>query len=81
MKKRYDQKTCDISFKEGQEVLLYDMSLLKQWSRKLEERWSGPYTVIWRGEMGSYGIDTGDGRVKTVSGDHLKGYNQRIRFC
>ena len=81
MKERYDRKTHTAVYEEGQEVLLYDMSLLKQWSRKLEERWSGPYTVVWRGEMGSYSVDTGDGRIKVVSGDHLKGYNRRIRFC
>ena len=30
MKERYDKKTRDWDFEEGQEVLLYDSSLLKQ---------------------------------------------------
>ena len=29
--------------------LYYDLMLLKQWSRKLKERWTGPYHVVWEG--------------------------------
>jgi integrase-like protein len=78
MKERYDKKTHNRDFNEGQEVLLYDMSLLKQWSRKLEERWTGPYVVIWKGDLGAYVIDMGNHKTKTVSGDHLKAYHRRL---
>uniref|UniRef100_A0A388M2H8 Integrase catalytic domain-containing protein n=1 Tax=Chara braunii TaxID=69332 RepID=A0A388M2H8_CHABU len=30
----------------GDVVLLYDSSLEKQWSRKLDKRWMGPYTIL-----------------------------------
>lgn len=78
MKERYDRKTHQTQFEEGERVLLYDMSLLKQWSRKLEERWNGPFTVVWKGTMGGYNIDLGDGKTKMVSGDHLKRYFPRL---
>lgn len=77
MKERYDKKTRIKPFEEGQEVLLYDSSLLKQWSRKLEERWNGPYTILWKGDHGAYTIDLGNGKTRTVSGDHLKLYHRR----
>jgi WD40 repeat protein len=77
MKERYDKKTRPQTFQEGQEVLLYDSSLLKQWSRKLEERWNGPYVVLWSGERGAYTIDLGQNKTRTVSGDHLKAYHRR----
>ena len=77
MKNRFDKKVREREFKEGQEVLLYDSSLLKQWSRKLEERWNGPYTILWKGDLGAYTIDMGNGKMKTVSGDHLKPYHHR----
>ena len=77
MKERYDKKTHDRDFEEGQEVLLYDSSLLKQWSRKLEERWTGPYIVLWKGDLGAYILDMGKGKTKTVSGDHIKLYHRR----
>jgi hypothetical protein len=77
MRERYDKKTRPQTFQEGQEVLLYDSSLLKQWSRKLEERWTGPYVVLWTGELGAYTIDLGQGKTRIVSGDHLKAYHRR----
>jgi hypothetical protein len=77
LKERYDKKVHAQEFLEGQEVLLYDSTLLKQWSRKLEERWTGPYLVTWKGSMGAYSIDVGDGKMKLVSGDQLKRYHRR----
>ena len=45
MKARYDKKVKPTEFSVGEEVLLFDATLLKQWSRKLDERWLGPYVV------------------------------------
>jgi hypothetical protein len=80
MKDRYDRRTRRQTFTEGQEVLLYDTSLLKQWSRKLDERWMGPYVVLWEGEKGAYVVELEEGKTKMVSGDHLKAYHRRERF-
>ena len=78
IKEQYDKKTHDWNFEEGQEVLLYDSSLLKQWSRKLEEKWTGPYVILWKGDLGAYVLDMGGWKSKTVSGDHIKAYHQRV---
>lgn len=43
MKIRYDKKVRQVEFLEGQEVLLFNAALTKQWSKKLNERWLGPY--------------------------------------
>jgi hypothetical protein len=76
MKERYDKKVHDVPLEVGQQVLIFDSSLLKQWSRKLEERWLGPYVITWKGTMGAYAIDV-DGKTRTVSGDQLKLYHLR----
>ena len=76
MKVRYDKKVHERVFEVGTEVLLYDSSLVKQWSRKLEERWLGPFKVTWKGTLGAYEIDLGNGKTKMVSGDQLKQYHR-----
>jgi hypothetical protein len=76
MKERYDKKVRERPLEVGHEVLVYDSSLLKQWSRKLEERWLGPYVITWKGTMGAYTIDV-RGKSKMVSGDQLKLYYHR----
>ncbi|GBG85178.1 hypothetical protein CBR_g39743 [Chara braunii] len=45
----------------GDVVLLYDSSLEKQWSRKLDKRWLGPYRILRCGEFGAYQIEELDG--------------------
>ncbi|GBG84672.1 hypothetical protein CBR_g39047 [Chara braunii] len=45
----------------GDIVLLYDSSLEKQWSRKLDNRWMGPYRIIKKTEHGAYEIEEMDG--------------------
>ncbi|GBG81471.1 hypothetical protein CBR_g32461 [Chara braunii] len=77
--------------KVGDIVLLYDSSLEKQWSRKLDKRWLGPYRVTRSGEHGAYQIEelTGtackdwvfDSRLKKfVARDEVaeKVYGQRV---
>src|SRR3954469_4192835 len=77
IKERYDKKVHERAFEVGDEVLLYDSTLLKQWSRKLEERWLGPYKISWKGQLGAYEV-IADGKKKMVSGDHLKKYHRRV---
>ncbi|GBG70225.1 hypothetical protein CBR_g6356 [Chara braunii] len=45
----------------GDVVLLYDSSLEKQWSRKLDKRWLGPYRILRCSEFGGYQIEELDG--------------------
>ncbi|GBG74378.1 hypothetical protein CBR_g18789 [Chara braunii] len=45
----------------GDVVLLYDSSLEKQWSRKLDKRWLGPYRIVRCGEFGAYQSEELDG--------------------
>ena len=73
MKERYDKRVHERPFAVGDEVLVYDSTLLKQWSRKLEERWLGPYEISWKGTMGAYTVEV-DGKSKMVSGDQMKFY-------
>jgi transposase-like protein len=77
MKNRYDKKVHDRQFAIGDEVLVYDSTLLKQWSRKLEERWLGPYVILWKGSLGAYAVEV-NGKQKMVSGDQLKAYHRRM---
>jgi len=77
MKQRYDRKVRSTNLDVGTEVLLFDSTLLKQWSRKLEERWLGPFVIKWRGTSGAYGIEDETGKFKLVSGDQLKPYYRR----
>ena len=77
IKVRYDKRVHEKSFEIGDEVLLYNSALLKQWSHKLEERWLGPYVITWKGSLGAYVISTGEGQTKMVSGDQLKQYHRR----
>ncbi|GBG90057.1 hypothetical protein CBR_g50150 [Chara braunii] len=63
--------------KVGDVVLLYDSSLEKQWSRKLE--WLGPYRVTKCGEHGAYQIEELNGTAwkDWVSGSRLKKFVAR----
>jgi hypothetical protein len=77
MKENYDRRVRGGEFEVGDEVLLYNLVLLKQWSRKLEERWLGPYKIVWKGTQGAYSISDERGKTKLVSGDQLKKYYRR----
>ncbi|GBG59210.1 hypothetical protein CBR_g32226 [Chara braunii] len=65
--------------KVGDVVLLYDSSLEKQWSRKLDKRWLGPYRVARSGEHGTYQIEELNGTAwkDWVSGSRLKKFVAR----
>ena len=74
MKARYNRRVRTQKFELGDLVLLFNSALLKQWSRKLEERWLGPYKVVWCGSQGAYSIINGAGATRIVSGDQIKKY-------
>ncbi|GBG68967.1 hypothetical protein CBR_g3666 [Chara braunii] len=75
-KMRWDQMTRvrKGSLAVGDVVLLYDSSLEKQWSRKLDKRWLGPYRILRCGEFGAYQIEEldGTGWQDWVTGTRLK---------
>ncbi|GBG89730.1 hypothetical protein CBR_g49582 [Chara braunii] len=58
-KYRWDQmaRVRKEPLKVGDTVLLYDSSLEKQWSRKLDKRWLGPYKIARVREYGAYQIE------------------------
>ncbi|GBG64035.1 hypothetical protein CBR_g40282 [Chara braunii] len=80
-KMRWDQMTrvWKESLAVGDIVLLYDSSLEKQWSRKLDKRWLGPYRIVRCGEFGAYQIKELDGTEwkDWVSGTGLKKFVAR----
>ncbi|GBG70094.1 hypothetical protein CBR_g5725 [Chara braunii] len=63
----------------GDVVLLYDSSLEKQWLRKLDKRWLGPYRVSRSGEHKAYQIEELNGTAwkDWVSGSRLKKFVAR----
>ncbi|GBG60403.1 hypothetical protein CBR_g5580 [Chara braunii] len=65
--------------KVGDIVLLYDSSLEKLWSRKLDKRWLGSYRVTRCGEHGAYQIEELNGTAwkNWVSGSRLKKFVAR----
>ncbi|GBG63092.1 hypothetical protein CBR_g36579 [Chara braunii] len=73
---RWDQmaRVRKESLAVGDVVLLYDFSLEKQWSRKLDKRWMDPYRILRCGEFGVYQIEEldGTGWQDWVSGTRLK---------
>ncbi|GBG92841.1 hypothetical protein CBR_g57392 [Chara braunii] len=58
-KARWDQsaRVRKVSLAVGDVVLLYDSSLEKQWSRKLDKRWLGPYRIVRVRDFGAYQIE------------------------
>ena len=46
VKKQYDKTSREKTFQVGDMVLLYDETIRRSRSKKLESKWIGPYTVI-----------------------------------
>ncbi|GBG87776.1 hypothetical protein CBR_g45932 [Chara braunii] len=73
---RWDQsaRVRKVPLAVGDVVLLYDSSLEKQWSRKLDKRWLGPYRIVRVGDFGAYQIEELNGTEwkDWVSGTRLK---------
>ena len=68
------------SLKTGDMVLLYNSRLDKQWSKKLDNRWNGPYLINDLKELrGTSLLEELDGRVLegVFSGERLKRFFPR----
>jgi len=46
VKQQYDKKDEEIKFKIGDKVLVFDETLRRGRSKKLESLWTGPYKII-----------------------------------
>ena len=75
-KQRHDAKIKEITFSIGDKVLMYDRRLDTQWSRKLRNKWRGPYYIHTVGQKGFYKIHTLVGQVlkAPINGNLLKPY-------
>lgn len=69
-------KRLPVGYQPGDEVYLWDKPLTEQHGRKLDPKWLGPYVVKHQVGLGSYVLETHDGRVvsagRTFNRDHLK---------
>jgi transposase InsO family protein len=82
-KNRWDQRIAHlVTFAIGDKVLLFDAAQEKQWSRKLDEKWKGPYYVHNCLPNGAYKLRTIDGRVLRApqNGSYLKLYKDRTHW-
>nr|GFB16328.1 reverse transcriptase domain-containing protein [Tanacetum cinerariifolium] len=72
-KKIHDSKIKDRVFNVGNRVLLFN-SRLKNFSRKLKTRWTGPFTVAHVFSYGTIELSQADGPNFKVNGHRLKHY-------
>ena len=82
-KERFDSKLRgDKQFNIGDKVLLKDSAKEKQWSRKLEPKWKGPYYIHEIITKGAYRLRTVDGKVLKASTNviNLKLYRDRVEW-
>jgi len=56
---QYDKKAREITFKVNDKVLIYDETLRRGRSKKLELLWTGPYTIIEKTSKVNYTIKKG----------------------
>lgn len=70
-KQYYDKRANQVTFQEGDKVLLYDETLRRGRSKKLETLWCGPYVIIKRNSDVNYIIKKGR-KEMTVHANRLK---------
>ena len=58
-KEYQDKKAKEISFKIGDKVLLYDETLRRGRSKKLDALWTGPYKIIEKNSDVNFTIKKG----------------------
>ncbi|KAM0737154.1 Retrovirus-related Pol polyprotein from transposon 412 [Formica fusca] len=58
-KENYDKKTKEIKLKVGEKALLYDETVRRGRSKKLDSLWTGPYTIIEKNSEVNYTIKRG----------------------
>ena len=69
-----------LPLKRGDFVIISDETLKKQWSRKFDNRWLGPYVVETVHDNGSYSLNELDGtplRIR-VAGKRVKLFKRRV---
>jgi len=70
-KKHYDKSTKEIEFKIGDQVLIYDETLRRGRSKKLDAKWKGPYVILEKKSNANYTLKTGR-KSTTVHANRLK---------
>lgn len=58
-KKNYDKKTKEIKFQIGDKVLIFDKTLRRKRSKKLESLWTGPYVITEKHSDVNYTVKRG----------------------
>jgi len=58
-KQQYDKRAGKVTFKTGDKVLVYDETLRRGRSKKLEALWTRPYTIIEKNSEVNYTIKRG----------------------
>ena len=78
-KDRHDHKIKQINYQVGDPVLYYRAMLDKQWSKKLDPKWKGPYVIHKIIGNGAYQLREHNGQVIStpVNGSYLKLYKDR----
>jgi len=61
-KEYYDKSAKKTKFKIGDRVLIYDETLRRGRSKKLDAKWKGPYTIMEKRSDANYIIKTGKAR-------------------
>jgi len=58
-KQQHDKRAGKVTFKTGDKVLVYDETLRRGRSKKLEALWTGPYIIIEKNSEVNYTIKKG----------------------
>ena len=64
-KKEYDKKTREVEFKVGDKVWLFDESVRRGRSKKLDNKWVGPYVIIEKHSKVNVTIKKGRNTLRT----------------
>jgi len=70
-KEYYDKKTTETAFRAGDKVLIFDETLRRGRSKKLDAQWKGPYIITEKKSDANYIIKTGR-KSMTVHANRLK---------
>ena len=61
-------KRMPIGYQPGDKVCLWDTALTGQHERRLDPKWFGPYVIKHQVGLGSYVLETQDGRPVSTGG-------------
>jgi len=71
--KQYDKKAREITFKVSDKVLVYDETLRRGRSKKLESLWTGLYTIIEKNSKVNYTVRK-DRKTARIHVNRLKSF-------